>query len=136
MERGQLGIENRQVTIFVFEGLVGHLRRPRVEQLNLKLGRWQAAVEAWDLDLAVCDHMASLVAMNVPVDVITWRPSGFAHNLLNHLWDHEVPVRDVRIGSYRALSQHIATDREVTIVYDPDPAHRSGYGWKARQWFA
>ena len=133
MERGKLGVENRQVTVFVFEDLIGHLARPRMEKINLRLGRWAAALDAWDLDLTVCDYVTRLIGMNVPVDVITWRPPGFATALHDLLWYHDVPVRDVHAGTYRTLSQHFSINTEVTAVFDPDPAHRLGYGFKCRE---
>jgi len=133
MERGKLGIENRPVTIFVFDGLVGLLQRPRTEKLALKLHQWETALGEWSLDIVVADYICALLGRNVPVDIITWRPRGFAHALLDFLWDNNIPVRQVRTGTYAALSQHIAIDPEVTAVFDPDPFHRSGYGWKCRE---
>jgi len=133
MERGQLGIENRAVTVFVFEGLVGNLQRPRAEKMALRLHQWETALGAWAFDLTVCDYICALINRGVPVDVITWHPKGFADSLIDRLWDLDVPIRGVRIGTYQGLSQHIAIDQEVTAVFDADPAHRNGYGWKCRE---
>lgn len=135
MERGQLGIENRQATVFVFDGLVAKIQRPRTERMALRLHQWETALSAWEFDLQVCDYMNALMSRySVPIDVITWRPKGFADALLDRLWDLDVTVRRVRTGTYQALSQHIAIDNEVSVVFDADPAHRSGYGWKCREW--
>lgn len=133
MERGQLGIENRSVTVFVFEDLIGELQRPRAEKLALRLHQWETALAAWALNLIVCDYICSLNNKGVPVDVITWRPKGFADALFDELWAHNIPVREMRRGTYQGLSQHIAIDSEVTAVFDADPAHRNGYGWKCRE---
>jgi hypothetical protein len=133
MERGELGIENRTATCFVFEGLIGQLQRKRAESLALRLHQWETALSAWSMDITVCDYMVQLMGRDVPIDVITWRPKGFADVLLDELWNFDIPVRGIRRGTYQGLSQHIAIDTEVSAVFDPDPAHRNGYGWKCRE---
>ena len=88
------------------------------------------------LEQAVCDRMHWLLSRDVPVDVVTWRPHGFSEALRDLLWEHNVPVRDVKSGSYANLSPWVATDPYTSTVYDPDPDHRYGYGFKARDFFS
>ena len=42
-------------------------------------------------------------------------------------------MRDVYAGEYKDISPNLATDPGVSTVYDPDPHHRFGYGYKARK---
>jgi len=134
MERGQLGVDDRPATVFIFENLVAVCARERVERAQLRLHRWTQALDLWDFDLAVCDYIYRLIdRFNLPVDVITWRPPGFAAVLHDRLWEMDVSVRDTRSGEYRLLSQRIATDPTISTVYDADPTHRFGYGYKARE---
>jgi hypothetical protein len=137
MERGKLGIEDRQKIFFVFDDLVAKLARPRAEALSLRLHQWESAVEAWQFDLQVCDFMnACIYRYNTIVEVVTWRPKGFAEALKDRLWELDVPVERVRSGDYPTLSQHFAMDTEVLMIFDPDPNHRFGYGFKAREFSA
>lgn len=134
MERGELGIENRYATLFVFEELIAHLERPRVEALYRKAGRWKQALDCWNFNQSVCDYIYALMSRyDVPVDVVTWRPQEFADVLHNKLWERRVPVRTTMTADYRSLSPWVATDPDVSVVYDPDPNHRFGYGFKARE---
>ena len=67
------------------------------------------------------------------VEVLTWHPAGFAEVVHDRLWTLGVQVRETRASSYGYESQKIATDPTVSVVYDADPAHRMGYGFKARE---
>lgn len=134
MERGQLGIENRPCTVYVFEELIAHLEHPRTEKAALRLHKWETALDAWTFSVRVCDHMTALMGRHgTPIDVLTWRPIGFANALHDRLWYLDVPVRETKSATYPSASQHFATDPEVTLVYDADPAHRWGYGYKGRE---
>jgi hypothetical protein len=126
MERGQLGIEDQSVTAFVFEGLIAHPPSGRFRRKN--------DVTQWTFDIQVCDYIHDLITRRgVAVEVITWRTSGFAEAVHDQLWLMDVPVRQTRSGSYALLSHRIATDPTVSLVYDADPHHRFGYGFKARE---
>lgn len=133
MERGQLASDRQPATLFVFEGLLAKLTSPRIEKQLLRLRRFEAALDCWEFDYRVCDYVESCMSRYLrPVEIITWRPHGFARVLADRLWTMDIPVRDVIAGGdYRHLSQQIAVDDEVMIVYDPE--HTSGYGWKARE---
>jgi len=133
MERGQLGIENRVSTVFIFENLIGHLQRPKTEFVYLKTRQWKQAVSCWVFDQHVCDYIYGLISRyDVPVDVVTWHGTEFAEALHTKLWDHRVPVRNTNSADYSSLSPWVATDTTISTVYDPDPNHRFGYGYKAR----
>lgn len=134
MIRGKLGIEEQTATIFVFEELLAHLERSLPEKYAVRLGRWERALSYWVFDQRVCDYVHTLVSRyQVPVDILTWRPSPFAAVLHDRLWEMDVQVRETRSASYRAVSPWIATDPTVGVVYDADPNHRFGYGFKARE---
>lgn len=134
MERGELGAPNRPSTVFVFEDLIAHLERPRVESIHLRLHQWNQALRCWTFDQKVCDYMYALMSrFDVPVDVFTWHSSEFAVAIHDALWERNVPVRYTTSGEYRALSPWVATDENIALVYDADPAHRFGYGFKARE---
>jgi hypothetical protein len=125
MERGQLGFEEQLSTVFVFEGLIA---QPPSRKFRYK------RLETWSLNVQVLDYMADLINRHgVPVDVVTWQPPSFAEAVHDSLWDMGVFVRETKSGTYGYLSQHIATDTMVSLVYDPDPHHRFGYGYKARE---
>jgi hypothetical protein len=80
------------------------------------------------------DLMARFAAR---IEVITWRPPGFAQAVYDRLWALDIPVSEVHSPlSYQSISQRIATDPQVTAVYDADPRHRFGYGFKARDFVA
>jgi hypothetical protein len=134
VERGQIAFEPMPTTVFVFDGLIAHLEHPRVEKTALKLRQFAAALDAWVLDYRVCDYISRLITQfNTPVDVLTWRPSKFAHLLQDRLWEQDVYVDEVKSTVYEHISQQIAIDTKITMVYDPDPMHRFGYGFKARE---
>lgn len=134
MERGQLGIENQTSVVFVFEGLIAKISQPRLERLAIRAHQWESALALWEFDVQVCDYITTLVVKHeVPVDVITWHAKGFAEALHDRLWALDVPVRSTRERSYAAYSHRAATDNFINLVYDPDPAHRFGYGFKARE---
>jgi hypothetical protein len=133
MERGQLGIENRPATVFVFDNLIAKLDHPQAEKFALRLHRWDLAVDAWTFQIPVCNYIEALIwRFKTPVEVITWRPQGFARALSDRLWERGLSVREVQSGDYVYFSPRFATDAEVTCVFDPDPAHLWGYGFKAR----
>lgn len=135
MERGQLGkVEASPAVVFVFEGLIGKLAQRRLEKVSLRMRRWESALDCWGFDYQVCDYInACITRFNTPIEVITSRAPGFAELVHDRLWDMECPVDRTRSGSYRIMSQRFATDPKVGIVYDPDPKHRYGYGYKARE---
>lgn len=132
MERGNLGIRANQYVIFVFDGLVATLKNRRLEQGMLALGYTQRALDLWVFDVAVCEYMAQLIQRGTPVHVYTWHSMYFADLLKDKLWDMDVPVEEVRASEYRFASHRLAVDPNVLYVYDPDPAHRFGYGFRAR----
>jgi hypothetical protein len=132
MERGRLGVDERPSTVFVFEGLIGKLTRPITERTSLRLHQWGVALDQWQIDYRVCDYMKALASRHqVPIEVLTWHPEGFATVLHDRLWALDVPVRETKASVYEYASQWIATDPNVNTVYDVD--HRFGYGFKARE---
>lgn len=135
MERGEIGLEDGPATVFIFEGLVARCSRPRTESALLSLRRWEAAFDCWVFDIGVCDHIAALVdRFSVPVDIVTWHGPAFANLVHDRLWSMGARVRETRSEhSYTYTSQHAATDGSINQVYDADPLHRYGYGFKARQ---
>ena len=134
MERGELALDGRLATVFVFDGLIANCFRPKAAKWALRRRHWENALEFWAFDQRVCSYMHALMARyNVPVEVITWQPHGFARVLSDRLWDMELPVRDVTAGEYKNMSQNLAIDQGVSIVYDPDPHHRFAYGYKVRE---
>lgn len=134
MERGKLGITDRPAIAFVFEGLIATLENCRREQIALKAHKWDIALDLWVFDLQVRSYIQTLIERyEVPVEVLTWRPIGFAEALHDRLWYYKVQVRSVRSTTYQIASQELATDSLVRMVYDADPAHRFGYGFKARE---
>lgn len=134
MERGKLGIDSRTTTVFVFDGLIAHLQRPRIERLALAAHQWDRAVNTWVFDVKVCDRMRELIdRYQQAVEVLTWRPKPFADVVSDRLLTLRIFVRSVETDTYTAASPRIATDRSVNAVYDIDPFHRHGYGWKCRE---
>lgn len=67
------------------------------------------------------------------VDVITWHSWEFAEVLETELSHLHVPVNHVTDVRYDFISPLYATIPGISIVYDPDPAHRHGYGFKGRE---
>jgi hypothetical protein len=133
VERGQLGLDDRPAIVFVFDGLIAKLKSKRLSQLYLRSHQWAAALALWEFDYRVCDYMAMMVdRFGQPIEVITWQPYGFADVLYDQLWDLHVQVRSVTCSEYFYSSQHIATDNAISLVYDANPEHRFGYGFKAR----
>lgn len=134
MERGDISVAATVRTAFVFEELIAHLQYPRRERAALRTHKYKVALEQWSFDFQVCDYMGDLTArFGVPVLVITWHSDGFAEALHDRLWRFEVPVAETRSWDYLTASPHIATDLSVDVVYDANPDHRFGYGWKCRQ---
>ena len=134
MERGDLTVDNRPGTVFVFDGLIANCFRPKVEKWAVRRHHWAEALEYWAFDVTVCNYMLDLMGRyNVPVEVITWHPHGFAKVLSDHLWDMGLPVRDVIGGDFKNLQQNLAMDPTVSTVYDPDLHHRFSYGYKVRE---
>lgn len=134
MERGNLAIDGRQSAVFVFENLIATCAHGKTEKGLIRLRRFDAALDLWHFDYRVLDYMHGLMSRyGVPVEVLTWHPHGFARVLADRLWDHDLPVRDVYAGDYENVSQQIAIDGSVSIVYDADKHHRWGYGWKCRE---
>lgn len=134
MIRGKLGVEDTKATLFVFEGLIATVTHPRWEAFCRRTARWDKALTYWRFDTQVCDYMHDLMSRwNAVVEVLTWREPPFAELLYNRLWELDVPVRDVRSAVYRHASPWLATDPRVSVVYDADPDHRFGYGFKARE---
>lgn len=132
MEAGDLGDSHATCRVFVFDGLVGHLGRPRLAKAAMRFRRWDLALEAWVLDLAVLKRIERLVALGVAADVMTWQPGGFAGVLSKALLELRVPVRTVYPAVFEYIAADLAMDRSVTAVYDPDSAHGTSYGFKAR----
>jgi hypothetical protein len=134
VERGDLAIDNRAATVFVFDGLIANCFRPQAVKWALRRRHWENAMDLWAFDHRVCNYMDALMRKyNVPVEVITWQPHGFARVLSDRLWEMQLPVRDVIAGTYKNMSQTIAIDTGVSTVYDPDPHHRYAYGYKVRE---
>ena len=136
MERGQLGIESRASTVFVFEDLIAHLDHPTAERFALRFRRWDMAVDAWTFDIGVCNHIEMLTdRYDIPVEVITSHAAGFAEVLADRMADRGLHVQEVKSGPYEYFSPRYAVDPMITTVYDPDPRHRRGYGFKCREFF-
>ena len=133
MERGDLGVVGQRSTIFVFEDLIAHLERKRYERTCRRAGAWRAALNAWAFDYQVCTHLRALIGYEVPVVVVTWREPSFAELLHDHLWGLEVHVSETRSAVYSVLSPLVAVDSSISTVYDADPDHRFGYGYKGRE---
>lgn len=134
MERGDLAIDNRAATVFVFDGLVASCYREKAAKWAVRRHHWDNALEYWAFDVRVCNYMDALMSRyGNPVEVITWQPHGFARVLSDRLWDMGLPVRDVTAGEYKHMSQNLAIDTGINIVYDPDPHHRYGYGYKVKE---
>ena len=134
MERGDLAIDSRAATVFVFDGLIANCFRPKAVKWALRRRHYEEAMEYWAFDHRVCNYMHALMSRyGVPVEVITWQPHGFSKVLADRLWGMDLPVREVTAGEYKNMSQTLAIDPSVTTVYDPDPTHRFGYGYKVRE---
>lgn len=134
MERGELAADERRAAIFVFDGLLANCEHPRYERRALKQRDWEKALDAWVWNYRAVDFAYNLMSRyDTPVEVITWHAHGFARTLSDRLYDMGLPVRDVTGGDYERLSQTIAIDNNINTVFDPDPAHRWGYGWKVRE---
>ena len=134
MERGDLAIDGRAATVFVFDGLIANCFRPKAEKWALRRRHWEAALDFWAFDHRVCNYMHALMSRYlIPVEVITWHPHGFAHALSDRLNDMQLPVREVTATDYTQASMIIATDPNINTVYDADPHHRMSYGYKVRE---
>lgn len=134
MERGELAPGGAPATIFVFDELIAHCTHPKIESLAIKSHRWQVAFDCWELDHDICNYIGRLVHVYFrPVEIITWRPPGFADVVNTELYRLDVPVRHTTSREFEYLSPQLATDTDVDTVYDPDPEHRWSYGFKARE---
>ena len=134
MERGKLDFTYAVATVFVFDGLIAELNSPRLYAADKLLGRWRQSLNYWDFNQHALDRMYELMSrFNVPVEVITWQPPQFAEVLNDRLWELKVPVRGTRSTSYPVASSSLAIDDDVNTVYDADPTHRFGYGFKGRE---
>jgi hypothetical protein len=104
----------------------------------IKLAYWQRALGCWEWDAQVLDHMHDMLSrFGARIEVITYRPTGFAQAVHDRLWELDVPVSDTSsVLSYQQASQRMATDPRIHTVYDGDRAHRYGYGFKAREFVA
>jgi hypothetical protein len=133
VERGEIGYASAPSTLFVFDGLIARCMRPRMEEAMIGLRRWEAALDQWVFAIDVVDHIAAMInRYEVPIDVVTWHPEPFAELVHERLWSMGAHVRETTSQSFRFMSSHVATDPSVNLVYDPDPAHRMSYGFKAR----
>jgi len=134
MIRGKLGIEAVQYSALVFDGLLGTCTAPRREARAVRSRRWEDALGYWELRQDVADVVNMWASRhNVLVSIITWHPPGFDDALAGWLEDRHVYVRGVESWeSYTVCSMTLATDPAVQEVFDPDPAHRHGYGFKGR----
>jgi hypothetical protein len=134
VERGQIGIESRPSTVFVFEGLIAHQTHKNAERFALRLHQWEVALDTWIFDFNVCNYIELIIdRYRTPVEVITWRPRGFADALANRFSEIGLSIQEVKSGTYAYFSPRYAVDSAVTTVYDPDPMHSHGYGFKCRE---
>jgi hypothetical protein len=138
VERGEIGVWNETTTVFIFEDLIAQCVHPRMEKAALSFNRWEAALGWWEWDVQVLDHMHDMMSRyESRIEVYTWRPPGFAEAVYERLWQLSVEVAGVTSQpSYQYLSHLLATDNSVTAVFDADPAHRHGYGFKGRAFVA
>jgi hypothetical protein len=133
MQRGELSVSGRPAIYFVFDGLIADLANKRLERGLIRLHKWEMALDLWTFNVKVCDWMHTLIGRDHPVDVLTWHTEGFAQVLSDRLYSMDVPVQTVHATEYRFASHRLATDHDVVCVYDPDPSHRFGYGFKCRE---
>lgn len=133
MEKGEIAAWGRPIVYFVFDGLVAEVSNERTERAFIRLHRWAMALDLWAFNITVLDWMHQVMGRNFIVNVITWHPAPFAELVNAKLWDLDVPVLDVMSTEYRLVTHRFGTDPEVRCVYDPDPAHRFGYGFKGRE---
>lgn len=138
MERGQIGTWNQTTTVFIFEGLLAKCTAVRRESATVRAQQWERALGYWEWDAQVLDHLHDMMSrFNQQIEVATWHPPGFAPVLKEHIWGLGIPINDTFSAlSYHSLSQHLATDARVSAVYDADPSHRLGYGFKGRSFVA
>lgn len=135
MEHGQLGLQSTSTTVVVFEELIAHLSRRRSEKIAVRIQQWDLALGCWTFDYRVLDFLARFMFVHeMPIRVVTWRPPGFAEALHDYLWKMECPVNETVATDYRRISPLYATDAQIIAVYDADPDHRFGYGFKCRDY--
>lgn len=132
MDHGDIGVTPQDVVVFVFDGLVATLKSKRAEHILLMAAQWRRALDLWAFQVQVCDWMHRLMSQGLGVEVITWHSPEFALVLHDRLWSMDLPVQETSATEYRFASPSLATERSVLYVYDPDPAHRHGYGFKGR----
>jgi hypothetical protein len=137
MEHGKLDFESGGlVTVFIFDGLVATLQHPKLDRRAVKAQRWSAALYAWRFEPTVCAHLRRLVTQyGVTVEIVTWHPAGFAALVHERLWALDVPVAETHSEEFAEYSPRVATDCQISEVYDPDPDHRWAYGFKTREFF-
>jgi hypothetical protein len=134
MERGKLAVENSAITAVIFEDFVAKCPKSWQERLALSARAWAIAYDCWVVDPTICKYLSRLIDVHRrPVEVYTWHGPQFARLINDDLYQRSVFVRGVTPAhSYEDLSASLAIDTDVNVVYDPDPMHRLGYGFKCR----
>lgn len=134
MLHGELAPGGQPTTVFIFDGLIAKLTSPRMNKFALKMRRYEMAIDdAWEFEIEALDYINHLAGKyGIPIEVVTWQPHGFARALQERFESMDVSVQRTKSEIYRHISPTIATDNEINMVYDPDPDHRFGYGYKAR----
>lgn len=134
MERGELSSAAGPGVVFVFEELIAHLEHPRVERAALRAHKWDIAVDQWVFDIEVRAYIQSAMQrFGVVIEVLTWHSIGFAEALHDRLWHYDMAVHSTKSTTYQMASQEIAVNPAYSLVYDADPDHRFGYGFKCRE---
>ena len=124
----------RPKALYVFEGLLAVCSAERAEARAIRWGRWQRAMDLWVFNMHVLQFLRQFnTRFEKNFDVVTWHPGAFAELLCDRLDDLGVHPQKVFADNYRLLQLDVAMSPDYDVVFDPDPAHAHGYGFKCRQ---
>lgn len=136
MQGGDLDNGMIQRILFLWEHTLGSLpeKEERREAKALKRGRWEDAVDCWNINEFAVHRIADLwTRYDFRVDVVvTTRPQEFADHLAVRLDWEDVLINHVTSTEVQVLARKLAHMPDVARVVFADPALQFAFGRKGR----
>jgi hypothetical protein len=137
VEKGDISSAVPGRFLFTFEGLIGvypHVWSATEEKAALRLHQWRRAVSCWDIHEMMLAHIYDITwRSGYRLDVVTFRPDGFAEALERRFDREGIPVNGfVSYKSPDVLAQRLARMPDVMSVFFADPSFEFKFGGKGR----
>lgn len=136
MIKGDISNEVQPRFLFVWDDLVGYLPSAAAKARETTARRahlWRTAVNCWEVRAEIEKHLLDLAwRHHMPVDLVTYRPRGFAEALRDRLDQENLPFGHVYSYTAQVLAQKLVYMPYIYRVFHGDDKNIFKYGAQGR----